>query len=312
MTNPTSLTICIPFYNERDGLDELVSRIDRMASTLPDVSITTIFVDDGSTDQSAQQLAKQRPQYFQATIIALSRNFGHQAAIHAALSHADGDYVCIMDADLQDEPEHIPAMLASCRGGYDVTYAIRETRDGNPLLILCYRAFYHLLHKIADVSIPMHAGDFCIMSRKVATTILQLTEYHRYNRGLRAWIGFQQTGYPVHRPARHAGTTKYTLSRLCSLALVGICSFTKRPLQISTYTGIAALACSILFALYAVIVKILTNSSPTGFTALLITIIFMGGIQLLSLGMIGNYIGFIFEEVKKRPLFVIDTVTKLK
>jgi dolichol-phosphate mannosyltransferase len=239
-------------------------------------------------------------------VIELARNFGHQVAISAGLDHARGAGVIIMDADLQDPPEVLPEFIAKWREGHDVVYAIREQRKEGALKRATYAAFYRLLQRVAQIEIPLDAGDFCIMDRRVVDLLNGMPERNRFVRGIRSWVGLSQVGLPYARQARHAGHPKYTFSRLIYLALDGLVSFSFLPLRVITLMGFAVSAVSILLAIAYTIQKITIGLSPPGFATLTVALFFLSGIQLVTIGVIGEYVGRIFDEVKRRPLYVVN------
>ncbi len=240
--------------------------------------------------------------------MSLSRNFGHQAALTAALDHVKGDVVALLDGDLQDPPEEIPRFLAKHAEGYDVVYAKRERRKEPLWLRFCYWAYYRILARMADLRLPVDAGDFSLLSRRVVDEIRKAPERHRYLRGLRAWAGFRQIGLSVERGERHAGRSKYSFGRLVELGLDGIFSFSIVPIRAAAVLGAGAVGLTVLFALYAVYAKLVLDQSPQGFTALLVVVTFVSGVLLFFLGVIGEYVGRIYEEVKARPVYVVDRV----
>jgi len=271
-----------------------------------------VLVDDGSRDSTFQLLEDASKVNPRIVAILLSRNFGHQAALSAAFDHVSGDVVVVMDADLQDPPEMIPAFLEEYRKGFDVVYAIRAKRKESLWLRFCYAAFYKVMTKLSDISLPEGAGDFALMSRRVVDLVRESPERHRYLRGLRTWVGFRQKGIVVERGARHSGESKYNLRRLFRLAFDGIFAFSIIPIRFATFTGVFVVVGSMAFALFSLYAKIAYSAtdsrSPTGFTALLIAVIFLGGMQLLFLGVVGEYVGRIYDEVKRRPHYVVDRV----
>jgi dolichol-phosphate mannosyltransferase len=244
-------------------------------------------------------------------VVALARNFGHQVAVTAALDHVVGDVTIVMDADLQDIPEVIPQFLEQYEKGFDVVYAKRARRPEGWLLRVSYFVFYRLLAGLADLRLPLDSGDFGLLSRRVVEELRRTRERHRYVRGLRTWVGFRQTGVPVDRGSRHAGQSKYGILKLMGLAADGIFAFSTAPLRAAAVLGLFALGLSLAFALYALYAKIALHQSPRGFTALLIAVTFLSGVQLIFLGVIGEYVGRVYEEVKERPLYVIDRVIGL-
>jgi dolichol-phosphate mannosyltransferase len=301
------LSVVVPVFNEQENLPQLYQRL---VATLDRVGLVyeLILVDDGSRDQSMpimHELAAADPR---VTVIELARNFGHQVAISAGLDHARGHGVIVMDADLQDPPEVLPEFIAKWREGYEVVYAIREKRKENIFKRMAYAAFYRLLQRVAQVEIPLDAGDFCIMDRRIVDLLNGMPERSRFVRGIRSWVGFRQIGMPYERHARHAGRPKYTFTRLLYLALDGLVSFSFLPLRVITALGFVVSALSILLAMAYTIQKITIGLSPPGFATLTVAIFFLAGIQLVTIGVIGEYVGRIFEEVKRRPLYVVRAV----
>lgn len=277
-----------------------------MLDAIPGGPHEIIFVDDGSTDSSFARVAQAAAEDPRVYGISLSRNFGHQAALSAGIDHANGDVVVVMDADLQDAPEAIPRFLEEHRKGYDVVYAQRTRRKEGPLLRVSYYVFYRMIAALSNVRLPLDAGDFGLMSRRVVDRLKSIREHHRYLRGLRTWVGFRQTGIPVERSERAAGKSQYTLGKLLRLAFDGIFAFSMAPLRAAAVLGFVAVAAAVLFALYAVYVKVVLGRSPVGFTALILVITFFSGVQLLFLGVIGEYLGRVYEETKGRPQYLID------
>jgi dolichol-phosphate mannosyltransferase len=269
-----------------------------------------LFVDDGSYDRSLellQQLATADPQ---VTLVELARNFGHQVAVSAGLEYSQGHAVIVMDADLQDPPEILPQFIAKWREGYEVVYAVRQKRKEGWFKRLAYTAFYRLLRQMANVEIPLDAGDFCIMDRRVVDLLISMPERNRFVRGIRSWAGFKQVGLPYDRPARHAGHPKYTFSRLVHLALDGMISFSYVPLRVITLVGLSVSIFSIILALFYAIKKLSSGLYPPGFATLIVAICFLAGVQLLTMGVMGEYVGRISEEVKQRPLYVARRVIR--
>lgn len=303
--SPRSLSIAIPVYNEQEVLPELFRRVVAVIDSLPELVAEIVFVNDGSSDDTWETLRAFQAVDERVTVVSLSRNFGHQAAITAALDHVRGDVVVVMDADLQDIPEAIPRLLERHRAGFDVVYAVRAKRKEHPVMRACYSLFYRVSRFLADIDVPLDAGDFALLSRRVVDRIRQSPERHRYLRGLRAWCGFRQTGVVVERAERQAGQTKYSLRKLFKLAADGIFSFSVWPLRAATLLGGTILAAVVLFAMYALFDKLCTGRPPAGFTSLILAVTFLTGVQLLFLGVIGEYIGRIYEEVKQRPHYLV-------
>jgi dolichol-phosphate mannosyltransferase len=243
-------------------------------------------------------------------VCVLSRNFGHQAALSAALDNVSGDAVVVMDADLQDAPEDIPAFIEKFQQGYDVVYAQRTKRKEPWWLRLCYKVFYRLISALADVRLPLDAGDFGLMSRRVVRLIRSMPEHHRYLRGLRGWVGFRQIGIHVERDARYAGKSKYTSLRLFKLAFDGILAFSVAPIRAAAILGLVAIGLSGSYTVYSAWVRLVLHRSPQGFAAIITVVTFLSGVQLLFLGVIGEYVGRVFEELKGRPIYVVSKVIR--
>jgi dolichol-phosphate mannosyltransferase len=306
----SKLTIAVPVYNETSVLPQLLSRTLAVLDSLPGGPHELLFVDDGSSDATLDLLTAAADQDSRIVIVSFARNFGHQAALTAALQHATGDAVVLMDGDLQDSPEAIPRFVDAYREGFDVAYAVRVKRKEGLWLRACYALFYRLISWMSDTRLPPDAGDFCLLSRRVVEELNAAPERHRYLRGLRAWVGFRQIGIPVERERRAAGKAKYNLRRLFRLAFDGIFSFSIVPLRAASVLGTCTVALSIAAALFFLYAKLFWRQSPQGFTALAVSIAFFAGVQLIFLGVIGEYVGRIYEEVKRRPLYVVDQVIR--
>ena len=305
------VSVVIPVYNEVENIPVLY---ERLCGVLDDAKLDfeIVFVDDGSTDNSGESLNEIGRSDKRVIVVELARNFGHQVAITAGLDYARGRAVAVMDADLQDPPEVLPQFIAKWREGNDVVYAIRERRKEGWLKATCYKAFYRLLHYIAHIEIPLDAGDFCVMDRRVVDLLRTMPERNRFVRGIRSWVGFTQVGMPFERHARHAGTSKYTLGRLLLLALDGLISFSYVPLRLITFLGFSVSLVSMCLAAAYFIKKALYGLSPPGFATLIVSIFFLAGIQLITLGVIGEYVGRIFEEAKQRPLYVLRRTSQVR
>jgi polyisoprenyl-phosphate glycosyltransferase len=306
----TSVSIAVPLLNEEAVLPLLLERLRELLDRLPGGPHEMVLVDDGSTDRTFEMLKAAAQEDPRIVAVSLSRNFGHQAALCAALEHVSGDVAVLMDGDLQDSPDAVPRMLAAYRQGYDVVYAVRTNRKEGLILRTCYRLFYRLIAAVADIQLPRDSGDFCLISRRVIDQLNATPERNRYLRGLRTWVGFRQLGIPVERDGRSAGRSKYNLRRLMRLASDGIFSFSVWPLRAASALGAATLCVSIGFALFAIVAKLFFGHSPQGFTGLAVAIAFFAGVQLLFLGVIGEYIGRIYEEVKGRPLFIVQQLVR--
>jgi glycosyltransferase involved in cell wall biosynthesis len=305
MTTGFCLSIAIPLHNEEDVLPELLRRTRLVLDQIPGGPHEIVFVDDGSTDRTfliLEEAVKQDPRI---QVISLSRSFGHQAAITAALDHVTGEAAVVMDGDLQDVPEVIPQFVEKFQQGYEVVYARRVRRKESWPLRICYFVFYRMMAKLSDIRLPLDSGDFGLMSRRVVEQLRRMPEHHRYLRGMRSWVGFRQSGIPVERSERHSGETKYGFLRLLKLAADGIFAFSIVPIRAAALLGAAATSISILFGLYALFAKIALHQSPKGFTALLLLITFLSGVLLFFLGVIGEYVGRIYEESKGRPLYIV-------
>lgn len=305
MTRHPRISVAIPLYNEQSLVAELLRRTLAILDQLPGGPHQLVVADDGSTDQTFDLLSSAAAQDERIVVLQLSRNFGHQVALTAALDHVQGDAVVMMDGDLQDPPEVIPDLLARFQQGFDVVYAIRAGRKESFFLKVCYRAYYRLVAILADVSLPHDAGDFCIASMRVVEAMRGSRERHRYLRGLRSWAGYRQTGLVIERGARYSGRSKYSWSALLGLALDGMFSFSILPIRLAIWTGVATIALSAVMLLFWIAAKFL-GYSPQGFTALATSIAFFAGVQLVFLGIIGEYIGRIYEEVKRRPLYLVQ------
>lgn len=310
-TTPPQLSVVIPCYNEAKVLSLLRERLSHNLNSL-DQSWEIIFVDDGSQDDTFAMLAAMHASDERFKVISFTRNFGHQTAVFAGLTYARGEFVAVMDADLQDPPEILANCIRKLQDGFDVVYAIRRKRKEGFIKRICYAAFYRLLKWIAEVEIPLDSGDFCVMRQSVVAVLRTLPERNIFVRGLRAWTGFRQTGLEYDRAARAAGETKYPFSKLLRLAIDGVFAFSTLPLQLATYVGFASLLTSLLAAVFIVIWKIsgfqilgYYPSAVPGWTSLVCLVLFFNGIQFLILGVLGGFIGRIYNETKQRPRWII-------
>lgn len=310
MNPPFRLSLAIPVHNEEGVLPELLRRARAVLDELPGGPHEFVFVDDGSRDQTFAILEETVRKDPRIIAISLSRNFGHQAALTAALDHVTGDAVVVMDGDLQDAPEAIPHFVERYHDGYDVVYAQRIRRKEPWALRLCYFVFYRIMARLSDVQLPLDAGDFGLMSRRVVEHLRRMPEHHRYLRGMRSWVGFRQTGIPVERGERHSGKSKYGFLRLLKLATDGIFAFSIVPIRAAALLGAVVSAFSMLYVFYALYARLFLQESPKGFTALIVTVTFLSGVLLFFLGVIGEYVGRIYEETKARPLYVIGRVAR--
>lgn len=308
-TGRPELSVIIPVFNEAENLPTLHGRLTRALVNLG-MEYEVVLVDDGSQDQSPDILRRMEAEDQRIVIVEFARNFGHQVAISAGLEQSRGRVVCIMDADLQDPPEVLHTFLAKWREGWEVVYAIRTERKEWWGKRLAYAGFYRLLQRVANIDIPLDAGDFCVMDRRVVDLLVRMPERNRFVRGIRSWVGFKQIGVPYERHARHAGAPKYTFRKLLYLALDGLISFSHMPLRIITLLGFTVSFLSFLVALFYLAKKFTLGTGVPGFTTLVVSIFFLAGIQLVTIGVIGEYIGRISDEVKRRPLYVARRVTR--
>ena len=302
------LSVGIPVFNEQEVLPELLRRLLAVLDAIPGGPHEVVFVDDGSSDTTRHLIEEAIERDQRIRLVILSRNFGHQAALGAALDHASGDAVVLMDADLQDRPEIIPEFVKHYQQGADVVFARRTTREGGWVLRAAYRVFYRIVRALSDTDLPLDTGDFALLGKPVVEAMRRLPERERYLRGLRAWVGFKQVGINVDRKARFAGQAKYTTWKLMKLALDGICSFSILPLRAATIAGLFAIAASVAFAIFALYRRLVVGQVPEGFTASLLIMTFLSGTQLLFLGVIGEYLGRVYGEAKGRPQYVVARV----
>ncbi len=302
--SPVELSLVVPLYNEEENLPELRERLAALLDRYPGEAV---LVDDGSRDRTASlmdALAAGDPRF---RAVHLSRNFGHQAAVAAGLAYSRGRAVVVMDADLQDPPELVPQLIARWREGYEVVYARRtgREREGLAKRALAW-GYYRLLRRLVGLDLPADTGDFCLMDRQVVDLLNSMPERNRYIRGLRAWVGFRQTAVEFVRPARHAGTVKYTFRRSLGLALNGIISLSKAPLRVATYFGFLVSLSSFLLAVFYFLQRLRGHEAfVKGWASTIIIMLFLGGVQLLTIGIIGEYLSRIYDEVKRRPLYVV-------
>jgi len=309
MTAPR-VSVAVPLHNEEAVVPELLHRLGAVLDALPGGPHEIVFVDDGSTDRTFDLVAAAAVRDTRIVALSLSRNFGHQAALTAALDEVRGDLVALMDGDLQDPPEALPTLLAGLAAGNDVAYARRVRRKEGLLLRLAYDLFYRLITRLSRIPLPLDAGDFSVMTRRVVDAMRRSPEHHRYLRGLRTWVGFRQTGVDVERAERFAGQSKYSYGALFRLAFDGIFAFSTAPLRAAALIGALAIALSTLFALYAIYVRVALDRSPEGFTALIVVMTFLSGMNLFFLGVIGEYLGRVYEETKARPLYVLSRIVR--
>lgn len=304
MSDRPELSVVLPVFNEEQVLPILWERLSSALEKIVE-SHEVIFVDDGSRDGSLQILRELHQKDPRAKYISFSRNFGHQTAISAGMAQTHGRVIAIMDADLQDPPEVLPSFLAKWREGYQVVYAIRRKRKESVIKRTFYSAFYRLLARVSEIDIPLDAGDFCVMDREIVDLLNALPERNRFVRGIRSWVGFKQIGVEYERQARFAGEPKYTFRKLLKLAFDGIISFSHLPLRMASVAGFIISCISFLYAAATLFQKLFTSSTVPGYATTIILICFLGGVQLISVGILGEYLGRIYDEVKSRPLYIL-------
>jgi len=305
MSQKPTISIIAPIYNEEGNIQELYRRIREVLDTTGE-PWELVMVDDGSTDGSTDLIRKYHEQDARVVPVIFARNFGHQIAVTAGLDYSLGDAVVIIDADLQDPPEVILEMIAKWREGYEVVYAIRTEREGETWFKeFTASLFYRLIYRITDVDIPLDTGDFRLLDRKVVDVMGQMRERHRFLRGMSVWVGFKQTGVEYKRAARLAGETKYPLKKMVKFATDAITSFSYFPLQLAMYLGFISAGVSILAIPVVIIMRLAGSQAFFGQASALIAVLFLGGVQLISLGILGEYIGRLYDEAKGRPLYIV-------
>ena len=299
------VSIVAPVYNEEAILEELYRRVSAVMETSGE-TWELVLVNDGSVDRSSEIMRALHARDPRVKVVDFARNFGHQVAITAGADYARAAAVVIIDADLQDPPEVILDLVAKWREGYEVVYAIRAERKGETWFKeITAKLFYRLIYRITDIDIPMDTGDFRLMDRKVVEALRDVREKHRFMRGLSVWVGFRQAGVKYVRAERFAGETKYPLKKMLRFALDGITSFSYLPLQLATYFGFAAAAIAVLGIVITVILRLSGSQAFYGQASTLVSVLFLGGVQLISLGIIGEYLGRVYDEVKGRPLYIV-------
>lgn len=304
------LSVVVPVFNEKDGLQEFYDRTKRVLLGLAGLEYEVIFVDDGSSDASVDIIAQFVRQDVRVRLLKLSRNFGHQIAITAGIDAARGDAVVVIDADLQDPPEVIVRFIEKWQDGYDVVYGMRETRDGETVFkVWTASIFYRILRSLVSLDIPVDVGDFRLMSRRVVEHLKAMQERDRFVRGLVSWIGFRQIGLSYRREKRYAGETKYPYRKMIRFALDGITSFSSIPLKMATIMGYLTSLIAFAYAC-SVIVQKFMGYTVQGWATIMVGLLFLGGVQLICLGILGEYIGRIFNETKGRPLYIVDCETQ--
>ena len=303
--NTVEISVVVPVYNEIESLPELHRRVTAVMQALTP-SWELVLVDDGCSDGSTEKIRDLAASDPHVRPVIFARNFGHQIAITAGMDYARGDAVVIMDADLQDPPEVIADLVARWREGYEVVYAVRAEREGESWFKLATASlFYRLINRITSIDIPVDTGDFRLMDRAAADVLRSMGEHHRFPRGMAAWIGFRQIGVPYKRAARFAGETKYPLRKMIRLAMNAITGFSDFPLKIATYLGSVFTAAGALLLLIVLIARLASGVWMSSTAIILAIAVFLGGVQLLSVGVVGEYIGRIYDEVKDRPLYIV-------
>jgi glycosyltransferase involved in cell wall biosynthesis len=305
------LSVVVPLYNEEGNVPELLRRIVTILSGVPGIErYEIIAVDDGSRDGTLEELRSAMSGLPQLVVLSLSRNFGHQIAATAGLDASLGDAVILMDGDLQDPPELMGEFIAKWREGYDVVYATRRTRQGeSPFKLWTARLFYRITNRLTNISIPVDTGDFRLMSRRVVEALKRSRERHRFLRGLVSWVGFKQIGIVYDRDPRFTGSTKYPVSKMLRFAIDGITAFSDIPLRFATYFGFLASGFAFIYAVVVLVLKFLHYNEP-GYTSTMIAILFLGGVQLITIGILGEYVGRIYDEIKARPLYLVASVER--
>jgi len=307
------ISVVVPLYDEEGNVVELLARIsgvlERAVRERGD-DYEIIAIDDGSHDRTLTALREAQAGQPRLVVVSLSRNFGHQIAATAGLDIARGDAVVLIDGDLQDPPELIEAFLDKWRAGYDVVYATRRSRKGESFFkVFTARAFYRVIRRLTKVSIPLDTGDFRLMDRRVVDALGQTRERHRFLRGLVSWVGFKQIGVEYERDRRFSGSTKYPLSKMLRFAFDGIASFSEIPLRFATYFGFVVSAFAFVYTVVVLALKLAGMNEP-GYTSMMVAILFLGGVQLLGIGILGEYVGRIYDQVKGRPLYLIASVER--
>ena len=312
---PIDLSIVVPLYNEEGNVRALVERIVGIAQRLPGVQrYEIVLVNDGSRDGTLERIREEMRRHPDVVLVNLSRNFGHQIAATAGLDIAQGQAIVLMDGDLQDPPELIEQFVERWRAGYDVVYAVRRTRKGESAFKLFTASlFYRIIKRLTNVSIPVDTGDFRLMSRRVADALKRSRERHRFLRGMVSWVGYNQIGIEYDREERLSGETKYPFSKMLKFAIDGITSFSDVPLRFASYLGFCVSGAAFVYAIVIIIFKAFHFGTPEfarGWSSTMVVILFLGGVQLIGIGILGEYIGRINDEVKARPLYLISDIER--
>ncbi|MBO6758273.1 MAG: glycosyltransferase family 2 protein [Roseibium sp.] len=309
------LSVIVPVYNEEDVIDIFLSEtravLDAAVTSGEISAFEFVFVDDGSRDRTAELLAERLSADIPGRLVGLSRNFGKEAALSAGLSHVKGDIAVILDADLQDPPDLIHQMIDGWRAGYDVVYGVRVDRSSDTFMKRSTAGmFYRLFNGLANIDMPANAGDFRLIDRQVVDGLLQLPERNRFMKGLFAWVGYPSMALPYERPARRAGSGKWNYWKLWNFAIDGLTAFTTMPLRVWLYGGATVAALGFAYALYLIIRVLLYGSDVPGYASLMVAVLFFSGVQLLSIGMIGEYVARLFNEAKQRPIYLVQDVVE--
>ena len=301
------ISVIVPCYNEEPVIVETNRQLVATLAGLEGLDFELVYVDDGSSDVTVDLLRTIQSADKHVRVVRLSRNFGHQLAVSAGLEHAAGDAVVIIDADLQDPPEVIPEMVARWRDGYHVVYGMRADRAGETAFKLwTAKLFYRFINRLSKVQLPLDVGDFRLLDRRVVDVLLSMPERDRFLRGMVSWIGFRQVAVMYRRAERHAGESKYPLFKMLQFAADGVMSFSLTPLRLALWVGFLSIGMAFAGILYALIIRLYTNDWVRGWTSIFTAVLFIGGAQLVTLGIIGEYIGRIYAEVKRRPLYVVE------
>ncbi|QWG58880.1 glycosyltransferase [Bacillus mycoides] len=306
------ISVVVPMYFEEEVAQECYNRL-KSVMLQNNINYEFVFVNDGSTDRTMEILSEISANDYRTKVVNFARNFGHQIAVTAGIAAAKGDAIVIIDADLQDPPEVIPELIAKWEEGYEVVYAKRKQRKGETWFkLLTAKYFYKALNYMSDIDIPKDTGDFRIIDRKVADVFNQMTERNRFIRGMMSWVGFRQTYVEYERDERFAGETKYPLKKMIKFASDGIIAFSTKPLRIVMSLGLLSVLISIIVLLYTITVKIIGNDTQTGWASIMVAITFFSGIQLLGLGIVGQYIARIYDESKNRPIYIVKETINIE